>query len=240
MKIIAHRGDSANHPENTQASWESAYAAGTDAVEVDIRFSSDGVGVCAHDANLQRLFGRSERPQDLSFAELQTLRNGEGARILPLAEVLKYPSVDRTVLLDLKDETPRGLELLWQSIEENVPPAARHLVIAGCHSLEAVRFLAERGGVVILGFIQQSDAGPDFVAAGASIIRLWECDVVAERVAPLKNLGVAIWVTAGEGTTGRLVGDASPEGLLALRAAGVDGVLVNDVTAAFAALEVSA
>lgn len=240
MKIIAHRGDSANHPENTQASWESAYAAGADAVEVDIRFSSDGVGVCAHDSNLQRLFGRSESPQDLSFAELQTLRNADGARILPLADVLKYPADGKMVLLDLKDETPRGLALLWQSIEDTVAPEARHLILAGCHTLEAVRFLAERGGVVILGFIQRADSGTEFVAAGASIIRLWETDVVPERVEPLKNLGVAIWVTAGEGTTGRLVGDASAEGLLTLQTAGVDGVLVNDVTAAFAALEVSA
>jgi glycerophosphoryl diester phosphodiesterase len=229
MKIIAHRGDSAHHPENTPASWNAAFAKGAYAIEADIRFSTDGIGICAHDPTLSRMFERPERADALAYGELAALAKAQGAVIGLYADVLAHAADWRTVLLDLKDESPLGLERVWQAIDQQVPQDRRHLVIAGCHTREAVAFFAARGGVTILGFILERDAGVDFIRAGASIIRLWESDVTPQRMAPLQALGGQIWVTTGEGSTGRLVGDTDAPSLAALHHAGVEGVLVNDV-----------
>jgi glycerophosphoryl diester phosphodiesterase len=230
MKIIAHRGDSAAFPENTPASWDSAFANGAFAIEADIRYSADGTGICSHDPTLNRLFGRDDRADALSFAELSALSTHAGDRVSTFAEVLAYAATGRPVVLDLKDESAEGLDRLWADIESAVPEAYRHLVIAGCHGLPPVNFFAAKGGVTILGFIPNPDLALEFYRAGASLIRLWESDVSHERVAALKAAGANVWVTTGHGTTGRKVGDADATSLTALAAAGVDGVLINDVS----------
>ena len=56
--IVAHRGFSAAHRENSPAAWLAAVEAGADLVEVDIRMTRDGTLVCCHDADLQRLAGQ--------------------------------------------------------------------------------------------------------------------------------------------------------------------------------------
>ena len=245
MKIIAHRGDSANFPENTPEGWDAAYRNGALAIEADIRLSSDGVCICAHDSDLRRLFDRPERPEDLPLDDLLNLHNAEGGRIALLAEVLQHPADNRCVLLDLKDESAPALESIWAVIAEVVPAEQRHLVIAGCHTLDAVRFFAARaeagsatgGAAGILGFIPDPSEAEAFFHAGAQIIRLWERDVTAERVAHLQGLGAEIWVTTGWHGTAFGTGDTSAENLAALATAGVQGVLVNDVAMTRTALE---
>jgi glycerophosphoryl diester phosphodiesterase len=50
--IIAHRGASAHHAENTVAAFQAAGAAGADMVELDVRLTADGVLAVHHDAEL--------------------------------------------------------------------------------------------------------------------------------------------------------------------------------------------
>lgn len=52
--VVAHRGASAHHPENTLAAFDAAVRAGADAVELDVRRSADGVLVVLHDAEVSR------------------------------------------------------------------------------------------------------------------------------------------------------------------------------------------
>ena len=49
--VIAHRGASSDAPENTAAAFEAAIALGVDAVELDVRRTSDGVLVVHHNAS---------------------------------------------------------------------------------------------------------------------------------------------------------------------------------------------
>lgn len=237
MKIIAHRGDSAAHAENTPAAWTAAFEKGAFAIEADIRYSADGVGICSHDPTLQRLFGRTDRADALSFAELSALSADVGNRVSTFAEVLAYAATGNPVLLDLKDESPEVLVRLWADIERAVPEALRHLVIAGCHTMEATQFFVGKGDVTVLGFIPNPDLAIDFHRAGASLIRLWESDVTHERVSALKAAGAEVWVTTGHGTTGRPVGDTDAASLKALAEAGIDGVLINDVSLTKSILE---
>jgi glycerophosphoryl diester phosphodiesterase len=238
MKIIAHRGYSASFPENTPEGWAAAYAHGAYAIEADVRLSSDGVCICAHDRDLNRLFGRPERPEDLGLDELLALRNDAGGRIVALVEVLQHAAEGRAVLLDIKDETPRALEAIWQTIMDSVPPPQRPLVIAGCHTLEAVQFFAAKGETGILGFIPDVNQAEAFHAAGAKLIRFWERDASAERISRLQRIGAEVWITTGGDDTSFRGGETTSENLAQLRDNGAQGVLVDDVSLARSTLEV--
>lgn len=54
MFLYAHRGASAEAPENTLAAFRWALDAGADGVELDVHLSADGVPVVIHDETLER------------------------------------------------------------------------------------------------------------------------------------------------------------------------------------------
>ena len=76
MEVIAHRGASAYAPENTLASFEMALAMHADAIETDVRLTSDGVLVLCHDARIDRVSNGTGEVASLSFAELAALDFG--------------------------------------------------------------------------------------------------------------------------------------------------------------------
>lgn len=90
--VIAHRGASAEHPENTAPALRRARALGVDWIEVDVRLSRDGVVVLHHDADLRRSAGSAARVRDLTLAELRDVRlrypGHEEARVLTLEEAV--------------------------------------------------------------------------------------------------------------------------------------------------------
>ena len=48
-QVVAHRGSSATHPENSWAAFEAAVADGADAIECDVQSTRDGALVIWHD-----------------------------------------------------------------------------------------------------------------------------------------------------------------------------------------------
>lgn len=90
--VVAHRGASADEPENTLAAFEAAVEAGADAVEFDVRMSGDGHAVVMHDPSVDRTTDGFGLVRDLTVPELKRLRirssSGVPAEIPVLAEVL--------------------------------------------------------------------------------------------------------------------------------------------------------
>ena len=74
--IIAHRGASAEAPENTLAAFRRAIELKPDGVEFDVRLAADGVPVVIHDATLVRTAGLKRRVADLTSAELAKIDVG--------------------------------------------------------------------------------------------------------------------------------------------------------------------
>lgn len=68
--IIAHRGASADAPENTLAAFRLAIAQGADGLECDLRMSADGVIVISHDDSLPRTNNRPTRIAEATATEL--------------------------------------------------------------------------------------------------------------------------------------------------------------------------
>lgn len=77
MRIIAHRGNSTEFPENTLPAFAAAIQSKADGIELDIRQSLDGVPIVFHDADLKRLAGKNLMVDKLTSRQLlsQTVGN---------------------------------------------------------------------------------------------------------------------------------------------------------------------
>lgn len=68
--LFAHRGCSAQAPENTLAAFRLVLEQGIPGVEFDVRASKDGEPVVVHDPTLHRIAGTGASVSDLPFREL--------------------------------------------------------------------------------------------------------------------------------------------------------------------------
>jgi glycerophosphoryl diester phosphodiesterase len=100
--IIAHRGASAEKPENTLAAFRRALALEVDGIELDVHVTSDGVPVVFHDASLSRLTGTRGRIARKTWAELQTLQVLGREPIPRLVDVLRLTRGLAVVQIELK------------------------------------------------------------------------------------------------------------------------------------------
>lgn len=76
VEIIAHRGFSAEAPENTVAALRAGIEAGADAVEFDLHTARDGIPVLLHDEKLRRTTGGRGKVTDHTADELGGLDAG--------------------------------------------------------------------------------------------------------------------------------------------------------------------
>ncbi|MEW6058851.1 MAG: glycerophosphodiester phosphodiesterase [Actinomycetota bacterium] len=104
--VIAHRGASSTHPENTLRSFEAALAAGAPVVEVDVRLSSDGVPVAMHDPDVSRTTDGTGPVRGFTVSELRRLNAGTTHRpeqVPLLSEVLELVSGRGGLALEVKN-----------------------------------------------------------------------------------------------------------------------------------------
>ena len=122
--FIAHRGCQSLAPENTVASFVCAARLGLDAIETDVRFSSDGALVCVHDDTLKRMFGDEREVASVRFDELRTL--------VPIK--------------DAKGKV-RGLKS-WSKEALRIPTFAEYLDV--CEQYDKVPFIETKGDVAVV------------------------------------------------------------------------------------------
>jgi glycerophosphoryl diester phosphodiesterase len=148
--VIAHRGASAEAPENTLAAFELAVRQGADAIELDVRLTADGVPVVIHDATLDRTTDRRGPVAALPLAELRRTDAGarftaDGGRRFPfrgagvgvpaLAEVLR--AVPETPLL-VEVKEPAAQEAVRRVLVEG--GAVARCAVASEHAAALVAF----------------------------------------------------------------------------------------------------
>lgn len=74
----AHRGLSAEHPENTLAAFQAAAGVGFPAIELDLRLTADGEVVVLHDAGLERTTNGSGRVADMRYDDVRRHATQDG------------------------------------------------------------------------------------------------------------------------------------------------------------------
>ena len=89
-RVIAHRGSSDAHPDNSWSAFEAAVAEGADAIECDVVATRDDVLVIRHDLSVGNRF-----VSDVTAAELEAVEPGT----LRLAELLPWAARSRIDLL---------------------------------------------------------------------------------------------------------------------------------------------
>lgn len=226
--IVAHRGYSTLYRENSPAAWTGAIQAKADYIEVDVRVTRDGKIVCCHDKDLKRLAGRDDAIAETTGADLAAIEADGFAAAPTLALLFETVPEGQPILFDVKDERPGSLDILLVALAE-VPN--RDLTL-GLHASGSVSHVRDAGWRrPILGLIKSFDEEA-FFAAGGDILRIWEWDTAPGRIAGHVELGRPVWITAGEGVTGRRVGDFADEDLLRMTREGASGFLVNDPVAA--------
>jgi len=104
--IVAHRGASSTHPENTLSSFRAAVELGAPVVELDVRLSVDGVAVVMHDPDVSRTTDGAGPVHELAAEQLATLNAGTGEAPEPvptLRQVLELLSGRAAVALEIKN-----------------------------------------------------------------------------------------------------------------------------------------
>ena len=94
-QVVAHRGSSAAHAENSWAAFEAAVADGADAIECDVQGTRDGVLVIRHDLAIG-----DQRVAERAFADIEAMEPG----LVRLAELLAWaPRKKIGLLVEVKD-----------------------------------------------------------------------------------------------------------------------------------------
>lgn len=109
--VIAHRGASAYHPENTMAAFRAAYEMEAEMIELDITLSKDGIPVVIHDETLDRTTDGTGNVSDYTLEELKALDAGSwfdeehrGEPIPTLEEVLQFAQGKIALNIEIKSE----------------------------------------------------------------------------------------------------------------------------------------
>lgn len=103
--IVAHRGASAQAPENTMEAYRLGVEAGADAIELDVHLTADGQLAVIHDDTLDRTTDRTGAVRDLTMDQIREADagatfvrtddagfpfRGRGLRVPTLPEVLAW------------------------------------------------------------------------------------------------------------------------------------------------------
>jgi glycerophosphoryl diester phosphodiesterase len=123
-EFIAHRGESADAPENTLAAFRLAWKRGVTAIELDVHLTQDGIPVVCHDPDTERTTGVRRILRESTLAELRTLDAGRwkgsewADEPLPtLAEVLATVPAGCRCFVEIK-EGPEAVPAIARVIRE--------------------------------------------------------------------------------------------------------------------------
>lgn len=203
--VIAHRGDSATHPENTLPSFASAVKVGVDFVELDYYHSADGVPVVIHDKTLDRTtdaiakWGKKKIDvTSKTAADLATLDAGiwkdrqfAGTKLPTLAQSLDTIHAGSMCLIERKGGDAATLvKLLRQRRElgQVVVQAFDWKFLADCHEQEKTLSLGALGSKELT-----AEKLLEIVASGAKVVG-WKGEDLRKRdILAIHARGLKAW-----------------------------------------------
>ncbi len=226
--VVAHRGASADAPENTLAAVAEARRQGADGLEVDVQRPADGVLVLHHDATPRRTTDAGEALADqplgaLTLRDLRTLDAGAGERIPTLAELLDAAG-DLGLLLELKDPWHYpGIE------REVVAELAGRPAVVMSFDASVVRSVVAAGVRVGQLLAAAPDAALlDDIATYAELVTVDHRAITADLVAAIRDRGLSPGVyTVNEGAEMRRMLDLGVDRVITDRPAMLRELLVG-------------
>ncbi|QRQ79995.1 glycerophosphodiester phosphodiesterase [Glutamicibacter protophormiae] len=149
--VIAHRGSGDTWTEHTLAAYQNSVEAGARAIEISVHRTLDGVFICHHDANLRRMTGVDKNIADLTYAELDMIRNDAREWLGPRAGTEPIPRlqdvldrIPRNVFLFIEDKTGQNTSSLLD-LMDSVEAATSRMVWKQNCTAEGYVLAHERG-----------------------------------------------------------------------------------------------
>lgn len=231
-RIIAHRGYSARHPENSMAAFRAAVEAGARGIELDIHLSAKGEAVVFHDFTLERLYGDPRRLVELSNSELASFG-------IPLLKEL-FATFGDGIFYDVEIKSrrhgPTGAEREAVRLVRQYGLVER--VLISSFNPHALRAVASAGGEIPRGIIYSRERDMPYLLRrgwGRFTVQVAALKPRYDQVTPgmMRRFGrryaVLPWTVD------------DPDEARRLNRLGVDGIITNDpVTIAAALAEDSA
>jgi glycerophosphoryl diester phosphodiesterase len=162
-RLFAHRGASAEAPENTLEAFELAWEEGAPYLEMDVRSSADGAVMVIHDASVSRTTGRRGRVENMTFDDIRRLDagyaftpdhgrtypyRGKGITIPTLEEVFNaFP--EARLNIEIKPSRP-GVEQAVLDVIRRY--GAEDRVFVAAHEHEMIERFRGLDGDVLTGF----------------------------------------------------------------------------------------
>lgn len=222
MIIIAHRCGTDRFPDQTVAAAKFSLQNSADYVEVDIRFTSDGVPVVIHDRTPESLYGVDTPVAEMTEKDFLALRRKSDPSVCghSFSHYLSC-GIDR-MLFHCKE----GGERLYTVLDLCREYGLLDKVVFGVQKTEDVRIVKEYGAdIKVLAFMPDVKDIGAFAAAGADNIRLWEQWCTPENIAAVKNTGKKLWIMANSPEVGEVTGGS----YRFYENCNADGVLVNEI-----------
>lgn len=195
MDIVAHRGASADAPENTLSAFRLAWEQGADGVECDVFLSLDGRIMVHHDPNVLHSTGVDLTIAATDSADLRRLEVGasgdRGGEPIPyLEEVFATVPPGGRILVDVKC----GPEIVpaLQAACDRLPPQARPgLISPRPEVLAACREGLPGWYRYLLVTTGEPDGRGVYPAHAPNLIRLAQDQALAGLVAEFRGIGPA-------------------------------------------------
>jgi len=231
--VVAHRGASIDHPENTLPSFEAAVAAGADAVEFDVHLTVDGHAVVMHDSDVSRTTDGHGRIEELTFAQVRALivTSAPGARagVPTLEETLAALSGRAGVDVEIKASDAADDSAVRRCADEVVrlldePPFEGPALVSSFNPYALARVRSTRPNLDT-GLLVAGPVDPDVMrnarhaghrAVLPSVVELERGGEELVRAGHREGMRVATWTVD------------DPERIERLFRWGVDAVITND------------
>lgn len=222
--VIAHRGASGTHPENTLPAFVRAVALGAAMIELDVQLTRDDAVVVIHDATVNRTTDGVGPVRHHTLADLQRLDAGtwfgsgfRDTRVPTLAEVLE--AIPLPINVELKPDGGAGLEERTLAVVADAGALQRVVFSSfAATRLDRLRALSSTADLAVL----EASTNVERALACAQRVRATAVHIRKSRSAPMgiaaghaKGLAVRVWTVN------------APRDFACLAEAGVDAVFTD-------------
>ncbi|HSV72564.1 MAG TPA: glycerophosphodiester phosphodiesterase family protein [Chthonomonadales bacterium] len=225
VEWIAHRGESADAPENTLSAFRLAWERGVLSVELDVRLTIDGELAVCHDAGTVRTTGVPRLVAQSTMEELRRLDAGAwrgprwaGEPLPSLRDVLEATPRDARLWIEVKGGPEAGPSLVRALDGSGLPPASFVVIGFDMDTVADARRRVPAVPAYLLSGFQRDAAGAwrpsaeelieravSIGATGLDLSATGPLDEGFVRQARAAGLDVAAWTVDDAATARRLL-----------------------------------
>lgn len=199
-QVSAHRGASAQYPENTMAAFEAAAELGADWIELDVRESSDGQLFIMHDASLLRTTGVRRYAWELTWEEISRLDAGSymgstfaGEPIPLLSDAIEFArenGVRLNIELKPRQKNPAFVRKVVELVEE---AGFEHECVIACSAYWALQEVKSQNPELETVYVMSLAYGNIAQLTDADAFSVRDVNVTERLVSTVHNAGKEIY-----------------------------------------------